>query len=115
MQLINSLISILFRLVLMVTGLIFVAGLVVVAMFALILSFLWSLITGQRHPISVVWSRFRQTQDAVWRASKRGGNGASPFSKQGPQAAQPTAANDDIVDVEDLQTRRLKDAEHEPK
>jgi hypothetical protein len=89
--------------------------LVVVAVFALILSFLWSLITGQRHPISVVWSRFRQTQDAVWRASKRGGNGASPFSKQGPQAAQPTAANDDIVDVEDLQTTRLKDAEREPK
>ena len=118
MDFINSLIGILFRLVLMAAGLVFVAGLVVVAMFALALSFLWSLVTGQRHPVSVVWSRFRQTQDAVWRASQRGragGEGASPFAKPGPQAAQPKAANDDVVDVVDLQASRLDDGDKTPK
>lgn len=120
MDFINSLIGILFRLVLMAAGLVFVAGLVVVAMFALALSFVWSLVTGQRHPVSVVWGRFRQTQDAVWRASQRrqaggAGDGASPFSKPGSQTAQPKAANDDVVDVVDLQASRLRDEDKAPK
>ncbi|UFS55964.1 hypothetical protein LN050_09395 [Comamonadaceae bacterium M7527] len=118
MDFFNSLIGILFRLVLMAAGLVFVAGMVVVAMFALALSFVWSLVTGQRHPVSVVWGRFRQTQDAVWRASQRrrgGGDGANPFSKPGPQTAQPKAANDDVVDVVDLQASRLRDEDQAPK
>ena len=47
MEFINRLIGALFRVVLMLTGLVFVAGLIVVAMMALALSMLWSLITGQ--------------------------------------------------------------------
>ncbi|MDP4608049.1 MAG: hypothetical protein NWS83_02890 [Burkholderiaceae bacterium] len=119
MNFINSLIGILFRLVFMAAGLVFVAGLVVVAVFALALSFVWSLVTGQRHPLSVVWGRFRQTQDAVWRASQRGPGaargGAGPFSRPGAQAAQPKAANDDVVDVVDLQATRLRGDEPEQK
>ena len=73
MQFINNLIGAMFRVVFMLAGLVFVAGLVMVALVALVLSMLWSLLTGRRHPISVVWTRFRQTQDAVWRASRRQG------------------------------------------
>jgi len=70
MEFINRLIGALFRIVLMLTGLVFVAGLMLLAITALALSLLWSLITGKRHPVTMVWSRFRQTQDAVWRASQ---------------------------------------------
>lgn len=107
MEFINRLIGALFRIVLMLTGLVFVAGLVLVAMMALALSFLWSLITGQKHPITMVWSRFRQTQDAVWRASQRGrsATGSPHDTDEGPTRHR---AIDDVVDVEDISATRNK-------
>jgi hypothetical protein len=112
MQFINNLIGAMFRVVFMLAGLVFVAGLVMVALVALVLSMLWSLLTGRRHPISVVWTRFRQTQDAVWRASRRqgpaGGASAPTWDTNGTSAGAATrAANDDVVDVVDLSKNRF--------
>ena len=107
MEFINRLIGALFRVVLMLTGLVFVAGLLLVAMMALALSMLWSLITGQKHPVTMVWSRFRQTQDAVWRASQRG-RPTTGSSQDTGESASRRHAIDDVVDVEDISATRSK-------
>jgi hypothetical protein len=104
MEFINRLIGALFRIVLMLTGLVFVAGLMLLAITALALSLLWSLITGKRHPVTMVWSRFRQTQDAVWRASQ----GARTRTETRAEGSSPRRAADDVVDVEDISATRIK-------
>jgi len=104
MEFINRLIGALFRIVLMLTGLVFVAGLMLLALTALALSLLWSLITGKRHPVTMVWSRFRQTQDAVWRASQ----GARTRTETRADGSSPRRAADDVVDVEDISATRIK-------
>jgi len=104
MEFINRLIGALFRIVLMLTGLVFVAGLMLLAITALALSLLWSLITGKRHPVTMVWSRFRQTQDAVWRASQ----GARTRTETRADGSSPRRAADDVVDVEDISATRIK-------
>jgi uncharacterized iron-regulated membrane protein len=104
MEFINRLIGALFRIVLMLTGLVFVAGLMLLAITALALSLLWSLITGKRHPVTMVWSRFRQTQDAVWRASQ----GGRTRTETRAEGSSPRRAADDVVDVEDISATRIK-------
>ena len=104
MEFINRLIGALFRIVLMLTGLVFVAGLMLLAITALALSLLWSLITGKRHPVTTVWSRFRQTQDAVWRASQ----GGRTRTETRADGSSPRRAADDVVDVEDISATRIK-------
>ena len=104
MEFINRLIGALFPIVLMLTGLVFVAGLMLLAITALALSLLWSLITGKRHPVTMVWSRFRQTQDAVWRASQ----GARTRTETRAEGSSPRRAADDVVDVEDISATRIK-------
>ena len=107
MEFINRLIGALFRVVLTLTGLVFVAGLLLVAMMAFALSMLWSVITGQKHPVTMVWSRFPQTQDAVWRASQRG-RSATGSSQDASESASRRHAIDDVVDVEDISATRSK-------
>ena len=104
MEFINRLIGALFRIVLMLTGLVFVAGLMLLAITALALSLLWSLITGKRHPVTMVWSRFRQTQDAAWRASQ----GGRTRTETRAEGSSPGRAADDVVDVEDISATRIK-------
>ncbi len=102
MDLINQLFAFFFRALLLVVGLVFVLGLMALASVFLLVAMLWSLITGQKHPVHVVWQRARSTRDQVWRASRDGG-----FARRGRQ----TAAQDvperpvdaaQITDVQDI-------------
>jgi hypothetical protein len=107
MELINSLFSFFFRALLLVVGTVFLLAMMALVAVFLLVAVLWSLITGQKHPVHVVWSRARSTQQQVWRASRGGGVGPSPQRSEDARPETPQHQQlDDITDVQDLSERK---------
>ena len=107
MEFINSLFAFFFRAFLLVIGAVFVMGLMAFVAVFLLVAVVWSLLTGQKHPVNVVWSRARSTQQQVWRASRGGGFGATPGQAPEPTSA-PSPQLDDITDVQDVSDRKSR-------
>ena len=102
MDLINQLFAFFFRTFLLVVGLVFVLGLMALASVFLLVAVVWSLITGQKHPVQVVWQRARSTRDQVWRASRGGRFGQVPVS----DAHETHVETSDVTDVQDISAKR---------
>lgn len=99
MDLINQLFAFFFRALLLVVGLVFVVGMMALASVFLLLALIWSVLTGQKHPVHVVWQRTRSTRDQVWQASRR----ARPFGQSSVSEARETQSKpSDITDVQDI-------------
>jgi hypothetical protein len=108
MDVLNQLFAFFFRALLLVVGVVFVVGLMSLAMVFLVVAMLWSLITGQKHPVHVVWQRARSTREQVWRASRGEGRFGGASRRSGPVSdAQETSVDaSDVTDVRDLSQRR---------
>lgn len=102
MDLINQLFAFFLRAFLLVVGMVFVLGLMAFAALFLLVAVVWSLITGKKHPVHVVWQRARSTRDQVWRASRGGGFGR----KDTAETNESRRALADITDVQDLSDKR---------
>jgi uncharacterized membrane protein len=102
MDTLNQLFAFVLRLFLAVVGAIFVLGLMALAVVFLCAAWLWSAITGQKHPVQQVWARARSTQQQVWRASggRRARNDTAERETQKDDVLQ------DVTDVEDLSNKR---------
>jgi hypothetical protein len=104
-EFINSLFSFFFRALLLVVGVVFLLGMMALVSVFLLLAVLWSLLTGQKNPVNVVWSRARTTQQQVWRASRGGGFGARPTHHEEVVPEVPPQKLGDITDVQDVSDR----------
>lgn len=105
MEFINSLFAFFFRAFLLVIGMVFLLGMMAFVAVFLLVAVVWSLLTGQKHPVNVVWSRARSTQQQVWRASRGGGFG-SATSHTTEQSSASSQRLDDITDVQDVSDRK---------